>query len=212
MIRTNEELADLFKGTKETIDNAYDATKRKHGIENADAAMMLFFKRDVVAYFTNDEGDRDNMQELLSRPYEIYQVLFDYAISSFILNDMSNARYAELVNYAMDPNGTLNYSGKRAVQIVALGASFNPYWTANLIAYNQKLRESLIDSFVQERYVEDRRDELDNANMPRLVRFTDTDERFFMNKDKLNFATKKMNEINDLGEYIPPTRKSGITK
>lgn len=231
MGKTSEELADLLKGTKETIDNAYDATKRKHGVENADTAMELFLKRDVLAYFTGDESTRDNMQELLDRPYEIYQVLFDYAMSSFILNDMNSVPYAELIdysrdsndrssthsdefiNYSLDSNMDFDYSGRKSVQIVALAAAFNPYWTVNLVAYNKKLRESLIDSFIQERYVEDRRDELDNAaNIPKLVRFTDTDERIFMNKDRLNLAIEKMNEADDLGEYIPPTRRSGTTK
>lgn len=41
--RNPEELEDLLQGIKETIDNAYEVTKNKYGVETANAAIMNFF-------------------------------------------------------------------------------------------------------------------------------------------------------------------------
>lgn len=213
MGKSREELADLFKGVKETVDNAYDATMRKHGAENADAALLTFFRNDIVSYFTNDEGSRDNMRELLGRPLEVLQILVDYAMSSFILNDMQcDIPYGQLINYSGNYKGKLNYKGKMPVKVVALATAFSPDWAVDLLVCNPKLKEGLVANFIQERYVEDRRDELDSVIYPRLVRFIDTDERTFINKDKLNAAIQCMNEANMMSEYIPPTRRTGTTK
>lgn len=211
--KSNEEFADLFNGVKEMVDNAYDATRRKHGVENADIALTTFFKSNIVSYFTSDDNARSNMEELLGRPFEFLQLLLDYSMSSFILNDMQcDITYGELINYATEYKDKLDYSDKIPVKVVALAAASNPYWAIELVCSNHQLEEGLIDNFIQERYVLERRDELDSTNQPRLIRFPDTEERFFMNKDRLNIAIQNMNQEKMLGEYIPPTRRNGATK
>lgn len=204
----SKELADLLQGIKETIDSAYDTTCSKHGDEVANAAIMTFFKNGVLQYFTRDNDARKNMEELSYRGNELYQVLADYAISSYILNEMKcDISQDELGAYARDFNGELDYSGRTPIKVLALASTVNNYWATNILSVNKKLKSELLVNFIQERYVADKRYDLDNTPSVRLVRFSDEKRPVFMSKAKLNNDVRNMNSDDVIDDYIPPTRR-----
>lgn len=210
--RTPEELEDLLQGIKETIDNAYEVTKNKYGVETANAAIMNFFYNEDLKHFTRDENARENMRELAARSNEIYQILIDYAISSYILNNMQcDIPYTELGEYANDKLGQLNYSGKTAVKIIALASACNNYWTANFFHLNKKLLTELITNFILERYINKKKEMLDNTEKVQLIKFLDKDKKTLMSKFKLNNDIRNMNRDENLPDYIPPTRRDNLS-
>lgn len=212
MFRTAEELADLLQGTKETVDAAYDATCSKHGSEVANAAIMTFFRNSVLQYFTRDNNARSNMEELLYRDNEIYQILADYAISSYILNEMEcDLSHDDLSSYVRDMNGELDYSGTRPIKVLALASTVNNYWALNILSVNKKLKSELLGCFIQERYVDDKRFDLDNTPSIRLVRFPDEYKPVFMSKTRLNDDVRNMNSDDMLDDYVPPTRRNSAS-
>lgn len=213
MDRTNEELADTLQGIKETIDKAYEVTQRKHGTEVANAAIYTFFKCDTLQYFTQDEDARKNMEELIYRPNEHYQVLADYAISSYILNGMEcDISCEDLAKYANDRYEKLDYSGSTPVKILALASAQSNYWATNLLSINRKLKAELLNCFIQERYVLDRKEELDSVSRVKMVHFSDQERPIFMSKIRLNNDVRNMNSDEEFPEYIPPTRRETSVK
>lgn len=210
---TTEELEDLLQGIKETVDNAYEVTKNKYGVNTANAAIMNFFYNYDLKHFTRDENARENMRELTYRYNEIFQILMDYAVSSYILNEMKcDIPYSKLYEYANDDEGVLDYSGKTAVKIVALASASNNYWTTNLITINKKLLSELITNFILERYVNNKKEELDRTKKAALVKFLDKDKYFLMSKVQLNNDIRNMNNDENLPEYIPPTRRNKFSQ
>lgn len=152
------------------------------------------------------------MRELAARSNEIYQILIDYAISSYILNNMQcDIPYTELEEYANDKLGQLNYSGKTAVKIIALASACNNYWTANFFHLNKKLLTELITNFILERYINKKKEMLDNTEKAELIKFLDKDKKTLMSKFKLNNDIRNMNRDENLPDYIPPTRRDNLS-
>ena len=210
---TEDEALAKLQNYKDMIDNAYDTTKNKYGEEHAKMAILNYFTNSYYENFTSGNNARSNMQKFMSRPYETLQIILDYAISSFIANNMvCNLSQTDLYAYANDKDYTLNYEPKHITKIVAIATAFNPYWTYNLLSCNHKVIEALLENFVTERYILNEREKLDNCKPTKIIKFTDYPNKpIFMSKARLARDIDNMNrddEISeDTNEYIYDTMR-----
>lgn len=203
-------LEEKLKLIKKLVDEAYDTTKNKYNENWANTAITNCFLYSKSNNFTRDNNARTNINSLLNRPNEIYQILLEYAISSYLLNNMEcDISSEELQAYATDFEGKLDYSGKKAIKIAAIATATNTYWTYNMLAVNKKLKLELVLNFVTERYIQNKRQELDSTNKVRLIKINtkDKQKQLLMSKTKLNIDVRNMNNDDDIEEYIPPTKK-----
>ena len=192
---------------KTLIDNAYDTTKNKYNEEWANNAIVECFQFYKANSFTRENNSRENIKSLLDRQNEIPQILLDYAISSFILNDMKcDITMSDLTAYVNDYEQKLDYSGTKAVKITAIAAAINTYWAYNLLAVNKKLKLELVFNFVVERYKQNKRNELDNSKKSKLIKLEGYEHPIMMSKFKLNNDVRNMNSDDEIEEYSPPTR------
>lgn len=204
----NESSKEIIQIIKELVDKAYDTTKSKYDDKLANTAMTNFFLYYVTNNFTRKNNARKTMEDLTYRVHEVYQILVDYAISSFILNNMEcDLSNDELIAYANDKERKLDYSGKKAVKIVAIASAINTYWTYNLISVNKKLKLELVLNFIAERYIQNKRSELDNTKNTKIIKVEGHDGLIIMSKSKLNNDVRNMNNYDEIEEYQPPKSK-----
>lgn len=201
----NETLEQKLQEIKNMIDFSYDTTKNKYGMLNANHAMISFFVNYKIDGFTRDNHARENIKSLNYRPNEFIQILLDYAISSFLSNNMTpNISQEELNKYAKDTEGALDYSGNKAVQIVAIIAGMNTYYALNLLSVNKKLKNELVLNFVTERYVQNKREQLDTSRKSKTIEVEGYQEKVIISKYKLNNDIRNMNNDDEYEEYIIP--------
>ena len=196
----NEELAELLKRTKKFLDRAYLDTKiSRYGKEQADRAMLEFFTKFDFGSFTNEQT-RQKFEAFKYHSNEIYQVLLDFAISSYIADKKKGISHRisslDEVNAYHDPNNqNLNYEPKHVIEVVAVLTAQNSYYALNVLGYNEKLRKVLVEKFVKERYGSfERRQELDNTPNSTFVHL-DSGGTLIMSKTILNRQINNM--IND---------------
>lgn len=207
MEKMYQELEQKLQAIKNMIDDAYDNTKNKYGEIHAKYAMSNYFMNCQTNNFTRDNQARENMKTLVYRPNEFLQILLDYAISSFISNDMEvNITNDDLTMYANDNAGLLDYSGTKPIQVVAIATAMNTYWAVNLISVNQKLKNELILNFITERYVKNKRQQLDTSKKAKLIKIEGYKRTIMMSKSKLNNDIRNMNSDDEYEEYIVPRR------
>lgn len=201
------ELADKLQSIKYMIDDAYETTRNKYTQTDANYAVISFFMNSRTNGFTRDNSSRENMKSLIYRPNEFYQILLDYAISSFMSNNIPvTITNDELVKYTSDPEGKLDYSGTKPIQVVALAAAMNTYWAINILSTNPTLKSELVVSMVTERYVNNKREQLDNSPKAKMIKVEGYKKIIMMSKSKLNNDIRNMNSDDEYEEYIVPRR------
>jgi len=199
------ELAQKLQEVKDMIDDAYDTTKNKYGEVHAKHAMLSYFINYQSNGFTRDNYARENMKSLLYRPNEFIQILLDYAISSYLSNNMTCDMTNEEINqYISDKEGKLDYSGNKAVKIVALVTGMNTFHAVHLLSLNPKLRSELVLSFVSERYSMNKRQQLDTGRRSKMIKVEGYPHSVMISKDKLNNDIRNMNNDDEYEEYIIP--------
>lgn len=191
---------------KEMIDHAYETTKNKYGQTHAIHAIISFFMNHTASEITNDKKDRDNLKYLLYREGELYQILFDYAISSYIINNVeANISMDKLRSYTNTNDETLDYSPETATKITALAAGLNTYWAINLLSCNRRLKSALLQNFIIEKYVLNKKELLNSSKNTKRVILTSKEE-IFLSKHKLNRDVENMNNDDEKEEFNPPKR------
>lgn len=199
------ELEIKLQEIKDMIDNAYDTTKNKYGETHANHAVLSYFINYITNSFTRDNDARENMKSLLYRPNEFVQILLDYAISSYLSNNMTCDLTNEEINqYMNDKDGKLDYSGSKAVKIVAIVAGMNTFHAVNMLSLNPKLKSELILNFVTERYSQNKRQQLDSSRKSKIVKVEGYPHGVMISKNKLNNDIRNMNNDEELEEYIVP--------
>lgn len=202
------QLEEKLQEIKDMIDNAYDTTKNKYTETDANYAMTNYFMNCKTENFTRDNSARENMKSLVYRPNEFIQILLDYAISSFLLNEMeADVTNDELNAYMNDRDGNLDYRGNRPIKIVAIATAMSPYWTVNMLSVNQKLKGELVLNFVTERYAKNKRQELDTSRKSKLIKVEGYKYPVMMSKTRLNNDIRNMNSDDEFEEYVVPHRK-----
>ncbi len=188
---TNEELAEILKRTKNFLDKTYlDIKMSRYGKKQADRAMLEFFTNCDFGCFPTEET-RKKFEEFTYHGNEIYQILLDFAISSYMVDKQKgqahNITSLDEINAYHDPNDfSLDYSPKHITEIVALLAAENVYYAINVLGYNEKLKQVLVQEFINERYGNyERRKELDSSPNLTIVRLN-SGKILTMSKTQLN--------------------------
>ena len=187
MLYSAEEINEIFKNNKLIFDRAYLHTKIKYGIENAALAMQEYFYDGYTRRITKTANSRDNLDKMLYHGNEIDQFLIEYAMSSYIANDMNIIiSKDEMARYANDmDNPELRYDRDTIVSLVAIAGGWSPYWLVNLISCNRRVKEVLVQSLIEERYVNGQKQKLDSCRRSKLVRLPNG-KTIMISIDKLN--------------------------
>ena len=199
MILPSNELEKVFNANKKLIDKAYEDTNNKYGIDQATGALYHYFIDFDCSYITNSHGSRTNLKKFVNCYYQNQQILFDYAISSFMINEMKDNLTLEEINmYARDDDGKLNYNPQLITKVVALSlAAWGPYWANHLIACNERAKHALVKGFIAERYVHGKARELDNSRKAMLVNLNGNRKMLSisaLNNDIMNMINQDENE------------------
>lgn len=180
-------LQQQLQETKTKFDAAYETTKNKYNEEQATAAIANLYLCGNSTFFTKENNARSYIKSLTYKPYELQHILLDYAVSSFLLNNMEcDMSLKDIIKYTDDPEGKLDYSGSKAIKVIALGTAYSPYWVINLMAINKKLTFELVLNFIEERYVRNRKQELDNCEPSKFIRLEGIKHGVFVSKYQLN--------------------------
>lgn len=195
MKKSNEDVANDLIVNKKAIDHAYRVTKEKYNYLTANEAIRRYFLEYRIKGFTRDQDARKKMDELQYKPYSLIHILLDYAISSFLLNNMeSDISEQDLYAYARDTEGSLDYTPEVIVKVFAIGVAVSPYWAYNLLCCNPQLKEALVKSFLEERFIKGLGDSLDETKA-KLIKLIGTETPILMSKSSLNNDIRNM--IND---------------
>ena len=149
-----EEQMELeLKEKKELLDKSFEITKNKYGMSNANRAVMLLFLNYKLTGFTRDDDARKNVEKLYNNGYDLYQIMLEYAVSSYIMNKMQcDITIKEIDKYSCDIDGKLNYDDIDSTKIVALGVAQSTYYAYNMLVINRRLRESLLSNLINSLY------------------------------------------------------------
>ncbi len=203
----------LLEATKEFLDAAYESTDAKYGKQNgyeaqARTAMYEFLMNYTQQYFTGKET-RKELAELLNHFYQLYQVLFDFAISSYIVDRQNGIQpkitsLAEVHKYLNEKDDTLDYSPQTIKEVVAISVAENAYHAINMPACNKRLKDALIQAFIAERYLRPgRKEQLDNSYKSMLIKLPDSKKEFNMSKRQLNKDIDNMIRDDETQYYVP---------
>ena len=195
-----EKLMERLERIKQMLDDAYFDTKEKYSKVQADNAIINYFLYDDRGFFTGT-NNRKKLKILSNHEPEVYQILFDYAMSKYISEEDSGIRHKvtlEDIKKYVDPKGKgLNYNEQFVTSAIAIGAAWNPYWTINTVNNNPELKRALVNSFVKGRYSnKTKRAELDNSKRY-VIRKQSDGREIKISKDTLNKRIDKMS--NDAG-------------
>lgn len=157
------------------LDDIFFGTKERKGTRNAVGAIKLvLFNDDSVVPEGVDIGDK---YEFISSKYDgrakakmlqdidLIQILCDYALRSFelkernfTLNDLSYNYYrsGKITNHG--------YDNDFIIELVAYALMDSIYGGYILVSSNKFIKEDLLDSLIEERYIEGKEIELNNCN------------------------------------------------
>lgn len=206
----DQELEERLIIIKKVFDNAYRHTQYKYGKLHADTAVRDFFLRSDVMWFTGKEN-REMLKELLNHPNEIYQLLFDYAISKYILDETNGIKHDvtldEVKKYINVKDSSLNYNENHITSVVAIGTAWSPHWTTNLIACNPQVMQALVNDFVKGRY-NGQKKQLDCSKKTKWIK-QPNGRTIIMSKYALNRTIASMNDDDMIEPFNPEVIKQG---
>lgn len=206
----DQELEERLIIIKKVFDNAYRHTQYKYGKLHADTAVRDFFLRSDVMWFTGKEN-REMLKELLNHPNEIYQLLFDYAISKYILDETNGIKHDvtldEVKKYTNVKDSSLNYNENHITSVVAIGTAWSPHWTTNLIACNPQVMQALVNDFVKGRY-NGQKKQLDCSKKTKRIK-QPNGRTIIMSKYALNRTIASMNDDDMIEPFNPETITQG---
>ena len=197
-----QEMAERLQKIKRILDKAYIETKYKYNKLQADTAVTSYFLNSDYGHFTGEEN-RKKLKELLYHPNEMYQVLLDFAISTYIFEETNGIKHdvtlEEVKKYFNDKKHELDYSEQHTTSVVALATAWSPFWTVNLLSINQQLMQSLVRSLVKGRYGSaERRNQLDNSKRVKMAKQSNGKilmvSKYNLNKDIANMNRDDMIE------------------
>ena len=188
-----EEIRSIFAASKKDFDEIYDTNNSRYGQEQANTAMYEFLVNYRTDFTTRTNGARSKLEKLNHHYYEINQFLMEYAMASYNLNENNIVlTNEELAKYTKDDKQELKYDRDTIIAAVAIGSAWSPYWMLNLLACNKQLKSVLVESLIEERYVQDKKQALDDCRLGRLVKFQNGKRPLMININTMNRAVDNM--------------------
>ena len=188
-----EEIRSIFAASKKDFDEIYDTNNSRYGQEQANTAMYEFLVNYRTDFTTRTNGARSKLEKLNHHYYEINQFLMEYAMASYNLNGNNIVLTTEeLAKYTKDDKQELKYDRDTIIAAVAIGSAWSPYWMVNLLACNKQLKSVLVESLIEERYVQDKKQALDDCRIGKLVKFQNGKRPLMININTMNRAVDNM--------------------
>src|SRR5574344_524921 len=154
------------------MDDIFFGTKESKGIRNAvNAIKLVLFDDYSVVPDGFDIGDK--YEFISSRRYgrakakmlqniDLMQILSKYALASFgIKNKNFTIDYNTYTIYRTNKAINMGFNNEFIVELVAYSVMDSIYGGYIFISSNKFIREQLLDSFINERYIEEKLDNLD---------------------------------------------------
>ncbi len=190
------ELEKNLEKDKNMLDNAFETTKSKHGEEFAKKGLINYFVYSKISGISRDNNARENMTFLTkNNPYILSQILLDFAISSFMINSMKpDITEKEVLAYFNDKDELLKYDNETVTKVAALACTLYPDQSLLLINNNYSMYKSLVETFINERYINNKKNELDNSLRTKFIYLKNSNRPMPISKDRLNYATKRMTQ------------------
>ena len=166
-----------FDRNKKRIDEAFEITKLKYGESHASIALYDCFVNYIMNGITRTNNARSNMIKFEYHSSEIDQFLIEYAMASFISNNIdSDFSLSDIRKYVDTGDETLKYDKASIIALVAIGGAWNSYWMTDLLSCNQKVKAKLVEYLIEERYINNKKNILDNCRRSKMVKLKDGKE------------------------------------
>lgn len=204
-LNNREDLEQLLSTYKKALDFAYTATKTKYGKNTACGAMFEYITKNNTLGFTRDNGARSIVEKLNYHYNELFQIISDYIISTYMLTEVPVSMTEDKAfEYSKDTENKLNYSKEKVIEAAAIMIATSPYMFMTTLAMNKTLKYIIAEAFVRERYLENKKDKLDNTRNSKLLSLPDG-QKLMLSKHKLNISIRTMNDDDGI-ENKPFTR------
>lgn len=157
------------------LDDIFWGTKESQGIRNATNAIkfVLFDDESVLpdGFTVGDKYEfissrRDGRAKAkMLQPIDLIHILAKHAMQSFgLTNTYFSIDYQEYVKYRTSKMINKGYTNAYIIELVAYALMDSIYGGYIFISSNKFIREMLLDSLINERYIENKWQELDKFN------------------------------------------------
>ncbi len=154
------------------LDDIFYATKESQGYVNAIGAIKyVLFNDDTIfkgrtpdsnkyIYISKDKNARK--KAMLLQDYDLAQILIKYCLQSFGLRGQNFTITDEDFLIDRKRASRINISAHEMIERVAFAAIGDTYVAYDFLYANQKQLIKVVDAFIEERYLNNKAEELDN--------------------------------------------------
>ena len=193
--------SELKRCKTDWLDDIFYGTKESKGLRNAvNAIKLVLFDDYSVVPDGIDIGDkyefissrRDGRAKAkMLQSIDLIHILSNYALCSF---GRKNKKFdIDKVTYSMYRNQGINnqgFSNQYVVELVAYSLIDDIFGGYIFISSNKFIKEQLLDAFIEERYIEEKLDELDSFNSESICNDIDNDL-----KEKYQYALINLDDM-----------------
>lgn len=193
--------SELKRCKTDWLDDIFYGTKESKGLRNAvNAIKLVLFDDYSVVPDGIDIGDkyefissrRDGRAKAkMLQSIDLIHILSNYALCSF---GRKNKKFdIDKVTYSMYRNQGINnqgFSNQYVVELVAYSLIDDVFGGYIFISSNKFIKEQLLDAFIEERYIEEKLDELDSFNSESICNDMDNDL-----KEKYQYALINLDDM-----------------
>lgn len=193
--------SELKRCKTDWLDDIFYGTKESKGLRNAvNAIKLVLFDDYSVVPDGIDIGDkyefissrRDGRAKAkMLQSIDLIHILSNYALCSF---GRKNKKFdIDKVTYSMYRNQGINnqgFSNQYVVELVAYSLIDDIFGGYIFISSNKFIKEQLLDAFIEERYIEEKLDELDSFNSESICNDMDNDL-----KEKYQYALINLDDM-----------------
>ena len=168
-----DNFSEMKRCKTDWMDDIFYGTKESKGLRNAVNAIKLVLFDDY-SMIPDGVDIGDKYEFISSKRYgrskakmlqgiDLIQILANYALSSFgIKNKKFDVDYTTYAIYRTQKIANMGFTNEFIVELVAYALMDNIYGGYMFILGNKFIKDQLLDSFINERYLEEKGDVLDN--------------------------------------------------
>ena len=171
----NSYFTEMKRCKTDWLDDIFYGTKESKGTRNAVGAIKLVLFDDYsVVPDGVDIGDKyefisskfdGRAKAKMLQPIDLIQILCDYAMRSFALQETSFIIDEEIYKpFRKGKVSNKGYDKRFIIELVAYALMNNIFEGYILVSSNKFIKEELLDSLIEERYIENKEQELNRAD------------------------------------------------
>lgn len=197
-------MENFEKDKIDVIDLAYETNLSKYGNENARIAitnLLMNYEQDLIS---RDNGAREKVSQLLYADYS--HILVNHTVSCFCIrhrDDRSVYFDGNDITEFINSSDKSKYHPDEINDMVAVLSCIFPEQVYVMLSINPDIKQTLVNSFVSERYCCGNKELLDNSQ-PLWIPFKhDNVDILYVGKEAVSrsFANMKREEISERKSY-----------